>query len=292
VASCLQELAHRGRGRERPISAIKRHPLIAFFVLAYALTWWASILYAVYPNPFPVFPYGPFLAAIIVTGLTLGRAGLRRLLRRIVLWRVGLRWYAVALLLPVALALAAVYLNVLLGAPTPSLEELGSWPSLLVLFPLTLLIGGPLGEEPGWRGYALPRLQTGRSALTASLILGALIALWHLPLLLTSEEPVPAGAFFPEIIAGMIVISWVYNNTQGSVLLAVLIHTSHNAIEGFFGGMFSGEDLVRLYWMLAGVWIVAAVVVIIVSGPADLSRRYRKQEEPSTVAASPPRVRC
>jgi len=172
------------------------------------------------------------------------------------------------------------------------LEELGSWPSLLVLFPLTLLIGGPLGEEPGWRGYALPRLQTGRSALTASLILGALIALWHLPLLLTSEEPVPAGAFFPEIIAGMIVISWVYNNTQGSVLLAALIHTSHNAIEGFFGDMFSGGDLARLYWMLAGVWIVTAVVVIIVAGPADLSRKYGKQEEPSTVAASPPRVRC
>jgi membrane protease YdiL (CAAX protease family) len=291
VASCLQELAHRGRGRERPISAIKRHPLIAFFVLAYALTWWASIIYAVYPNPFPVFPYGPFLAAVIVLALTTGKTGVKDLLRRIVLWRVGLRWYAVALLLPVALALAAVYLNVLLGASAPSLEELGSWPSLLVLFPLTLLIGGPLGEEPGWRGYALPRLQTGRSALTASLILGALIALWHLPLLLTSEEPVPAGAFFPEIIAGMIVVSWVYNNTQGSVLLAALIHTSHNAIEGFFGDMFSGGDLARLYWMLAGVWIVTAVVVIIVAGPADLSRKYGKQEEPSTVAASPPRVR-
>jgi membrane protease YdiL (CAAX protease family) len=260
-------------------------------VLAYALTWWASIIYAVYPNPFPVFPYGPFLAAVIVLALTTGKTGVKDLLRRIVLWRVGLRWYAVALLLPVALALAAVYLNVLLGASAPSLEELGSWPSLLVLFPLTLLIGGPLGEEPGWRGYALPRLQTGRSALTASLILGALIALWHLPLLLTSEEPVPAGAFFPEIIAGMIVVSWVYNNTQGSVLLAALIHTSHNAIEGFFGDMFSGGDLARLYWMLAGVWIVTAVVVIIVAGPADLSRKYGKQEEPSTVAASPPRVR-
>ena len=149
-------------------------------------------MYVVYPNPFPVFPYGPFLAAVIVLALTTGKTGVIGLLRRIVLWRVGLRWYAVALFLPVALA--AVCLNVLvLGAPAPSLEELGGWPSLFVLFPLTLLIGGPLGEEPGWRGYVLPRLQTGRSALTASLILGALIALWHLTLLLTSEEPVPAG---------------------------------------------------------------------------------------------------
>jgi membrane protease YdiL (CAAX protease family) len=271
---------------------MKRHPLIAFFVSAYALTWWASILYAVHPNPFPVFPYGPFLAAIIVLWLTAGKSDVKALLRRIVLWRVGLRWYVVALLLPVALALAAVYLNVgLFGAPAPSLEELGSWPNLLVLFPLTLLIGGPLGEEPGWRGYALPRLQTRRSALLASLILGALIALWHLPLLLTSEEPLPPGAFFPEIIAGMVVISWVYNNTQGSVLLAALLHTSHNAIEGFFADMFSGAALVTLYWMLAGVWVVTAVVVVVVAGPSDLSREYRKQEESLTIAGSPPLVR-
>src|SRR5919202_6527328 len=269
-------------------SVAKRHPLVTFFVLAYALTWWASIVYARYPNPFPVFPYGPFLAAIITLGLTSGKGGIKALLRRLVMWRVGVRWYAIALFLPVGLALVAVYLNVLLGAPAPSLEELGSWPSLLVLFPLTLLIGGPLGEEPGWRGYALPRLQSGRSALTASLILGALIALWHLPLLLTSEEPVPAGAFFPEIIAGMIVISWVYNNTQGSVLLAALIHTSHNAIEGFFGGMFSGADLTALYWLLAGVWVVAAVVVVVVTGPAHLSRRPGKQGAPTVAPQTPP----
>jgi membrane protease YdiL (CAAX protease family) len=268
-------------------SVVKRHPLIAFFLLAFALTWWATIVYVVYPNPFPVFPYGPFLAAIIVLGLTTGKSGIKQLLGRIVLWRVGLRWYAIALFLPVVLAAVAVYLNVLLGAPAPTWGELGGWPGLLIMFPLILLIGGPLGEEPGWRGYALPRLQTGRSALTASLILGALIALWHLPLLLTSEEPVPAGAFFPEIIAGMIVISWVYNSTQGSVLLAALIHTSHNAIEGFFGGMFSGAELTTLYWLLAGVWVVAAVVVVVVAGPAHLSRGHGKQEAPAVALQTP-----
>ena len=279
-------------------SVAQRHPLVTFFVLAYALTWWASIVYAVYPNPFPVFPYGPFLAAILTLALTSGKSGIRALLRRIVMWRVGLRWYAIALLLPVGLALMAVYVNVLLGAPAPSLGELGGWPGLLIMFPLTLLIGGPLGEEPGWRGYALPRLQTGRSALAGSLILGVLIALWHLPLLLTSEEPVPAGAFFPEIIAGMIVISWVYNNTQGSVLLAALIHTSHNAIEGFFGGMYSGAYLTTLYWLLAGVWVLTAIVVVLVAGPAHLSRKHDKKEVmesasvPASVAEAPQTTRA
>ena len=268
-------------------SVAKRHPLFTFFLLAYALTWWASIVYVVYPNPFPVFPYGPFFAAIIVLGFTSGKSGIKQLLRRVVLWRVGLRWYAIALFLPVVLAVVAVYLNVLLGAPAPTLGELGGWPALLIVFPLTLLVGGPLGEEPGWRGYALPRLQSGRSALAASLILGVLIALWHLPLLLTSEELVPAGAFFPEIIAGMIVISWVYNNTQGSVLLAALIHTSHNAIEGFFGGMFSGADLTTLYWLLAGVWVVTAGVVVVVAGPAHLSRKHGKQEAPPVTPQTP-----
>ena len=273
------------------MSLIKRHPLFAFFALAYALTWWASILYAVYPNPFPVFPYGPFLAALIVTGLAVGKDGVKELLSRLVKWRVGFRWYLVALLLPVALAVAAMYLDVLLGADAPSSEQLDSWPSLFVLFPLTLLIGGPLGEEPGWRGYALPRLQSGRSALLASLILGVLIALWHLPLLLTSEEPVPPGAFFPEIIAGMIVVSWVYNSTQGSVLMAALMHTSHNAIEEFFADMFSGADLQMLYWVLAAVWVVTAGAVVIWAGPANLSRKHGKREEPSAAPGTTPRVR-
>ena len=89
----------------------------------------------------------------------------------------------------------------------------------------------------------------------------------------------------------MIVISWVYNNTQGSVLLAVLIHTSHNAIEDFFGGMFSGASLVTLYWLLAGVWVVAAIVVVIVAGPKHLSRKHRKQREEGAAepgVATPP----
>ena len=118
--------------------------------------------------------------------ITRGKTGVVGLLRRMVRWRVGLRWYAVALLLPVAISLAAAVFNVLLGAQAPSSVELGSWMGLFSTFFLLLLVPGIGGawEEPGWRGYALPRLQVGRSTLFASLILGVLIVVWHLPLML------------------------------------------------------------------------------------------------------------
>ena len=134
--------------------------------------------------------FGPFLAALIVLAVTEGKSGVMGLLRRIVRWRVGLQWYAVALLLPIVVTLAAAALNVfLLGAQrTSSAAELGGWSSFLQTFFLWLLIPGLAGtwEEPGFRGYALPRLQVRRSALLASLILGVLWAFWHLPFVVTT----------------------------------------------------------------------------------------------------------
>ena len=137
------------------ISLVKRHPIITFFVLAYALSWvaypmWASGLYPIAP----VFSFAPFLVALVVLAIIHGRSGVGGLLRRMVRWRVGLRWYAVALLIPAGITVAAAVLNVLLGAQAPSSAELGSWTGLLVTFLAVLLIPGLGGawEEPGWRG--------------------------------------------------------------------------------------------------------------------------------------------
>src|SRR5215211_2699506 len=107
------------------MSLVRRYPLITFFMLAYALSWWPSILYALDLLPQPIAVFGPFLAALVVLAITRGKAGIGGLLSRMVRWRVGLRWYAVALLLPVAIALTAAVLNVLLGAQAPSSIELG-----------------------------------------------------------------------------------------------------------------------------------------------------------------------
>jgi uncharacterized protein len=274
-------------------SVAKRHPLITFFVLAYALSWLAWPVWALgfYPNP--IFSFGPFLAALLVLAITRGKTGVGGLLRRMVRWRVGLRWYAVALLVPVTLTLAATVLNVLLGAQAPSSAELGGWTGLLPLFFLILLIPGLGGtwEEPGWRGYALPRLQDGRSALIASLILGVLWALWHLPLMVVGQVHY---ADIVLVIAAAVVFTWVFNNANGSVLIVMLMHAMNNTVSGsFFSPMFSGADSVRQSWMIAAVWCVAAIVVVVVAGPAHLSRRHRKQEEraPEPTVDSPREAR-
>lgn len=264
----------------RILGLVRHHPLTSFFIVAYALSWWAWIFFAFGIFPTPIASFGPFLAALAVLALSEGKSGIVGLFRRMIRWRVALGWYAVALLLPAVLAAAATALNVLLGAQPPSSDELAGWPGILPGFALVLLIPGFGGawEEPGWRGYAVPRLQRGRSALLASLILAALIAGWHLPLMIAEQIHYSDIVL---IVAAVIVFNWVFNNANGSVLIVMLMHAANNAISGsFFSPMFSGADSVRQSWLLALVWSVVAILVIVIAGPMHLSRRHRKQEEP------------
>jgi membrane protease YdiL (CAAX protease family) len=275
------------------VSLIRRHPLISFFVLAYALSWWPIAFYAAGLSPSTIISFGPFLAALVVLAATQGKTGVVGLLRRIVRWRVGLRWYAVALLLPVVVTAAAAALNVLLlGAKaSSSVAELGGLTGLFSTFALLLLIPGIGGswEEPGWRGYALPRLQTARSALFASLILGVVWAFWHLPLFITGQAPWSDIVF---IIVWTITFTWVFNNAAGSVLIVVLMHNMNNTISGAFNQMFSGADAVSQAWLYTALWGVVAIVLVVVYGPTHLSRKHRKQEEPAQQPAgdTAPRV--
>jgi uncharacterized protein len=265
---------------------LSRHRLATFFILAYALSWWAWIPYALGVFPNPVASFGPFLAALVVLALTEGKTGLLGLFRRMIRWRVAPGWYAVALLLPAVLAIAATVLNVLLGAQPPSAVQLSKWTGLFSTFAIVLLVPGVGGawEEPGWRGYAVPRLQNGRSALVASLILAVLIAGWHLPLMLVGQ------VHYSDIVlmvAGTIVYNWVFNNAKGSVLIIMLMHAANNAASGsFFSPMFSGADSIRQSWLLAIVWVVVAGLVIAIAGPINLSRKYQRQQEPLPDAES------
>jgi membrane protease YdiL (CAAX protease family) len=274
------------------MSVVRRYPLIVFFVLAYVFSWWPWPLYAFGLSPSPIIAFGPFLAAILVLALTTGKGGVVTLLRRMVRWRVRPVWYAVALLLPVAISGGAALLNVVvLGASAPSPAELGAWSGLVPTFFLQLLVPGIGGawEEPGWRGYALPKLQGGHSALLASLILGVVWAFWHLPLMVIGQIHLSDPVF---IVAWTVVLTWVFNNTNGSVLIAMLMHNIHNVISGgYFSAMFSGADWVRQGWLLVALWCAVAAIVVVVNGPEHLSRKYTRQTLTPPEASTPtPRV--
>ena len=162
------------------LSVVRRHPIITFFVLSYALAWMLV--------PFGSFgAYGPLVAALIVVPITQGVAGLKELGLRVIRWRVRWYWYAVALGVPLAVHLAVVGLNVASGAGVPTLT-FASLTTFLMVFAIRLInpTDGPLGENPGWQGFALPGLQgSGYSPLVATAIVAPLVSLWHLaPLLL------------------------------------------------------------------------------------------------------------
>jgi hypothetical protein len=128
---------------------------------------------------------------------------------------------------------------------------------------------------------AVPRLQRGRSALVAALILAVLIAGWHLPLMVAGQ------VHYSDIVAAVIVFNWVFNNANGSVLIIMLMHAANNAVSGSFSSpMFSGADSVRQSWLLALVWALAAVLVVLIAGPMHLSHKHHKQQEPDDAAES------
>ncbi len=250
---------------------IRRHPLVAFFVLAYTLSWCGWPFYAAYGWPVPFMAGGPLVAAVIVTAITGGRPGLRALGARLVRWRVGWRWYAVVLGLPLAVLLATVALNVTLGAPAPSMAQLGPWSGLLLVFAVRLIdpLDGPVGEEPGWRGFALPGLQAGRSPLLATLMLGVLVAGWHLPLaFVDGMQPLD----FLGPLAFAFVCTWVFNRTGGSALLTLVLHAAEGTIHP--GALWSvGADAAQAQALYAVVWCAAAAGVVLFDWRTWRSRR-------------------
>jgi len=245
-------------------SFIKRHPLVTFFVLAYVLSWWPWLLSAA-NNPFgsPLFPFGPMVAALILTAVINGRAGLKALLARVMQWRVHLRWYGVALLLPVALGLSAFGLNLLLGAPMPAAAQLPP-PAAILSGLLVQLIFIGVGEELGWRGFALPRLLEGRSALAASLILGLLWLGWHLP---SYAIGAISAVFIPIPFITTFLFTWLYQHTNGSVLIAILFHAMLNTVVAILYPLFTGTYLEQMLWLFVVANLLAAAAVVVLTGP-------------------------
>jgi uncharacterized protein len=259
-------------------SLIKRHALVTFFALAYALSWSISLFEA-----HAILPFGPLLAALLVLPFVDGWAGVKDFLRRIVQWRVSPRWYLLVLGLPAAVVALAVGLNILLGAAAPMWERVPPLSELpMVFLVLALLIG--LGEEPAWRGFALARLSAGRSALAGSLLLFALHAVWHLPLF-GLEYGVQNGLpWLLMLLGGTITYTWLYNRTNGNLLLPLLFHTSVNVSARYlFNPLFGGADALRLWWLVAALWMLVACTVLVTAG-RELGRLPARPAEAARVA--------
>lgn len=261
---------------ERP-ALLARRPLAAFFALAFGLSW--SFLLADWlgargliafrltlSGPGLVLAllmsYGPTIAALLVAGATEGRAGLWSLLRALLRWRVGPHWYALALGGPALLFFAAARLSELLGAPRPLPAQ--GWGVLLMGLVGSLVHGIANGEELGWRGYALPGLLRRQRPLAASLTLGVIWFVFHLPIMLVpnsiagSQSFATALPFFVGVLATSVLMTWLYRGTGGSVLLTTLFHGAANAWPGLVGG--AGSE-VALAWIQAALLVATAVVV-------------------------------
>jgi membrane protease YdiL (CAAX protease family) len=273
-------------------SFIKRYPQGVFWGIA-CITFWTAVFMG-FRDLWALLIYGTFLGGALVTGIVDGFSGLKTYFSRMVRWRVGLKWYAVALLFPPMLHLLAFGLNVALGAPLPTNPRWPGWEPILTVFLVPGFLIIALAEEPGFRGFALPRFLASRSALSAALMVGLLHTLWHLPFLIRAfSRGYPLGILtnLLIIVSASVFFTWLFNNTNGSVLIAMLLHASEDLFSGegtrvTFGPLFSrfsGADMVRQDILQAVVFVAAAVLIIVLTRFA----LGRKSEAAMTIAANP-----
>lgn len=265
-------------------SIVDGHPVATFFVLAYAFSWllWLPIVLGV-EGPigtlsFVAGGFGPALAGAVVTWLD--GESVKAWARQIIRWRVAPRWYLAAFGLPllvVGLGSAAI---VVLGTPVDFSLLPGRLSLVLTSYVIVALVGGG-NEEPGWRGFALPRLQERYTPVRATLILGVVWAFWHLPNLAATSSAVYSFAWLvaetPAILLRVVnivgfafLLTLIYNETE-SVLLAVLLHAGINTanstlvpipIEAITGQSFTTV----LVAVDVGVWLVAVSLVVVTRG--------------------------
>ena len=265
---------------------MRQHPLFSFFFLAYAFSWimvipyilsqW-DILHGDFRFVFVIKSFGPLLAGFSMIRLMEGKAGVLRLRRSCVQWRAGWQWY-----LFILLVLPAVFLIGIIILPGALASFQGFPPHFAVTYLVTFVIiffgGGPLGEEPGWRGFALPRMQPRYGALRGTLLLGVMWTFWHLPDFLTDAQRGGPGAnfatlltinfpiFFLMVMAFSVIFTWVFNHTGGSVFIAILLHASINTF-GILQPLFTAQSVTNTdLFMCFGAVVPALLILILTRG--------------------------
>lgn len=268
------------------LNHIRKYPLAFFIFLTFLISWlpW-------YSGGQGIFVFGPTLAGLITTALVAGKEGMQEIWQRAFQWRVGIKWWLVALLFPGFLTLIAVGINRFMGGSIPPFTFIKQQWYWLPVFFLITMVGGPLGEEFGWRGFALPRLQEKWNPILASVIIGLIWGFWHLPQFFNpSAIHYELGiARIPLYVLAEVglatIMTWVYNKTKGSLLVGGMIY--HNA-DNFWGTVLitqatmssalSGSDIAHVdlqLWMISTLIGLAAAVIIAIATRGKLG--YEKE---------------
>jgi uncharacterized protein len=236
---------------------IHTHRIFAFFGLAYVLTW-APLPWGTYFNT------GALIAALIVAYVADGPAGLKQIGVRMIRWRVSWVWYALALAVPLLVNAATMGLVMASGAPAPDGGPLRSWMGVPLAIGITMVnpLNGPLSEEPGFRGFALPILQNRGTPLISGLVLAVLITIWHGPLFFIDQfqlRPYQAITTFAVTLWYV----WLFNRAGGSALITLIAHATEGSvnIEGWYAEGSSHATRVGVVNLL--LWCAVAVTLLV-----------------------------
>jgi membrane protease YdiL (CAAX protease family) len=270
---------------------LKRHSLGMGILLMFLFTWPIDLAYAgmlPFQVPFLVYLFlgwGFVAASVLMTGLTLGKDAVISLLKRYLIWRVSRKWFLAAFLLEPLLMVLGVYGNAWVTGVAPDFSQImayqifGSSAALwLFIVPFFIIDFICNGEEIGWRGYVLPRLQARHSALISTLIVGVIWGLWHLPKFLSNWNAVSFAWFMGHTMAAAFIYTWVYNGTRGSLLLVTLLHASSNTAGIFLplANTVSSQNMGAYMGYVLFEW-TTAVIIVLVTGSARFSRTEEKQ---------------
>ena len=284
--------------KETRRSFVNSYPITSFFILALALG--AATMYLVVQRVLPAdlalsSALSASIAGIIMTAVEDGRAGLKLMLNRLLIWRVGIGYWIFALLFLIPAILLGSKFNPFFNGDPISFSNMKPAFNILPMFIIFFVVTG-LGQELGWTGFLIPRLQARFSAFASCVIRAILGGIWHLPLLIYSGLQPSAFANFPYggwiaqngflvafitmnlmfLLPWSIFITWIFNNTKGSLLLAAILHGSEIWVAYWMLSFGISPSNLDDYWGYGAVMVLTAIIIVIITGSQNLSRKHKR----------------